>query len=404
MARRDEVGGGPARMAARWRLLALPGLGFGSFVLEGVAAARRASPYAEVPAVEPSLRVIAEAALDRSFSLGMNLLTGVPHPTTVRRAQAEAEAMARFAGERGFHADPAAYHRTPDAPGEVSRRRARAWGGTRLLSYEQLFFASGYTPHSKEPGGRRWQKHPRNHTVAAQLLEHEGEPRPWVVCVHGFGMGTPIPNFAAFRVDRLHRGHGWNVVLPSLPLHGPRGSTRISGGEVLAPDYLRLVHLFAQGVWDVRRLIAWIRARGGTRIALYGLSLGAYVSALVASLEDDLAGVIAGIPAVDFPNVARDNEPWVMRRYGSDAVVDWEEVRAATHAVSPLALQPRVPRERRFIFAGTADRVARPDQARALWRHWDRCAIHWFPGGHVAAHFNPTVAPFVDASLEACLE
>jgi hypothetical protein len=79
-------------------------------------------------------------------------------------------------------------------------------------------------------------------------------------------------------------------------------------------------------------------------------------------------------------------------------------VRGATLAVSPLALAPRVPRERRFIFAGIADRVARPDQARALWRHWDRCEIHWFAGGHVGAQWNPTIAPFVDASLRSALE
>jgi len=78
-------------------------------------------------------------------------------------------------------------------------------------------------------------------------------------------------------------------------------------------------------------------------------------------------------------------------------------VRAATHVVSPLALDPRVPTQRRFIFAGTADRVARPDQARALWRHWDRCAIHWFPGGHVAAQWSPTVWPFVLDALEGML-
>jgi hypothetical protein len=391
-------------MSAPWRWLALPGLGIGSFLLEGVAARRGRSPYTEVPPVEPTLRVIAEAALDRSFTLGMNLLTGVPHPTAVRRAQAEAAAMAAFVGERGFHADPARYHRTPKAPRTVVREHASAWMGRQPTRYEVLSFPSGYAPRPGEPGGQRWQRHPSNHTVHAQLFEHAGEPRPWVICVHGFGMGTPLPNFAAFRPATLHRDRGWNVVLPSLPLHGPRGVGRLSGSEMLAPDYLRLVQLFAQAVWDVRRVIAWIRARGGTQIALYGLSLGAYVSALVASLEDDLAGVIAGIPAVDFPNVARDNEPWVMRRYGAEVRIDWEEVRAATHAVSPLALEPRVPRERRFIFAGTADRVARPDQARALWRHWDRCAIHWFPGGHVAAQWNPTIAPFVDAALAASLD
>jgi len=390
----------PQSATLRW--LALPGVGIRSFVREGMAAAVGRPRYAEVPAYAPSLRTVAEAALDRSFSRGMNLLTDLPHPVVLRRARAETAEMAAFMADGGYHADPARYHRTPASPDGERRARARSWFA-QPARYEVLSFASAYQPLADEPGGARWLRHPTNHTVHAQLFEHAGEPRPWVLCVHGFGMGTPLANFTVFSPQRLHIERGWNVVMPSLPLHGRRGVGRFSGREVLAPDYLRIVHLLAQGVWDVRRVVAWIRARGGKRIALYGISLGAYVSALVSALEDDLAGVIAGIPAVDFPALARDHEPRELRRYGTDARIDWDHVRSATRAVSPLALPPRVPRERRFIFAGTADRVSRPDQARALWRHWDRCAIHWFAGGHVAAQWNPTIAPFVDASLRTIL-
>jgi hypothetical protein len=359
--------------------------------------------YAEVPDVQPSLRVLAETALDRGFSLGMNWLTALPGPEELRRSRAEAAAMAAFMADNGFHDDPASYHRAPSPPARVRRHSARAWLGRQPTRYERLAFASEYEPHAGEPGGELWLEHPRNHTLRAQLFEHRGEPRPWVVCVHGFAMGMPLANFPIFRPERLHREFGWNVVLPCLPLHGGRGAGRMSGGEVLATDYLRFVHLLAQAVWDVRRVIAWIRARGGTRIAVYGLSLGAYVSSLVCALEDDLSGVIAGIPAVDFPKLARHHEPRRLRRYGQEARIDWGHVRQATHAVSPLAFAPRVPREKRFIFAGTADRVASPDQARALWRHWERCSIYWFAGGHVAAQWNPTISPFVDASLRSIL-
>ena len=34
--------------------------------------------------------------------------------------------------------------------------------------------------------------------------------------------------------------------------------------------------------------------------------------------------------------------------------------------------------------AGLADRICTPDQARALYEHWERPAIHWFPGTHMA--------------------
>jgi pimeloyl-ACP methyl ester carboxylesterase len=37
-----------------------------------------------------------------------------------------------------------------------------------------------------------------------------------------------------------------------------------------------------------------------------------------------------------------------------------------------------------MIVAGKGDRITPPDQAEKLWQHWNRCAIHWFPGGHLA--------------------
>ena len=123
------------------------------------------------------------------------------------------------------------------------------------------------------------------------------------------------------------------------------------------------------------------------------------MAALVAGLEDALACVIAGIPCVDFPNLARDNEPWIMRRYGDELRVDWSVVRTLSHVVSPLALAPRLPKDRRFIYAGIADRVVHPDQPRALWRHWDEPAIHWFSGGHVLGVMNGSTREFIAQSL-----
>ena len=46
-----------------------------------------------------------------------------------------------------------------------------------------------------------------------------------------------------------------------------------------------------------------------------------------------------------------------------------EALKALLRPVSPLALEPVTPRERRAIFAGTVDRVAPPVQTHSLWRH-----------------------------------
>ena len=68
--------------------------------------------------------------------------------------------------------------------------------------------------------------------------------------------------------------------------------------------------------------------------------------------------------------------------------------------VSPLAFTPATPVERRFIYAGTADRLLDPVvQSGALWEHWGRPRIHWFARGHVVHVRGADVGRFVDDAL-----
>jgi hypothetical protein len=385
------------------RLLSISGQPVASIVSESWAAYRGAPRWEDVPATRPSLRLLIESAMDQSFGVLISLVTGLPQPEVIRNARREAIEMREFLESSGWLMEPLDYHRTPPAPKEWTLRDARGWQGVSRLPYRQLACASEYEPHPEQPGRDRWLAHATNGQLHAYVLEHEDGPRPWLVCVHGFGMGAPAVNFAGFDARRLHQELGLNLIFPCLPLHGPRGAAAMSGGELLQPDYLGVLHTFTQAVWDIRRSIAWVRERGGERVGLYGLSLGGYTSALVAGLERDLACIIAGIPAVDFPSLARANEPWLFRRYSDEFAIDWEVIRSITHVVSPLAFAPLLPVERRFIFAGIADRVAPPLQARALWRHWERPRIHWFSGGHVFGAMHPTARAFVAESLRETL-
>lgn len=382
------------------RLITIPLQQLEALVSESWSAFRGSSRFRDVPPLAPSWSLIGEAVLDRTFTLTTSVLTGLPVPERVRRALGEAREAAALFRERGWLDEPDTYHLVPPAPPEAELAPAAIWTRTGRRHFGRLAFESGYAPHPGEPGRERWLAHPKNGMAHAHVLQHD-EPRPWLVCIHGFGMGTPRVDFSGFPVERLHDELGLNLIFPVLPLHGPRGIGRFSGGEVLDPDYMRMVHLFAQAVWDVRRLIEWARMRNGEPVGVYGISLGGYVAALVASLTDGLDCAIAGIPAVDFPNLARDNEPWIMQRYDEELETDWQVVRAISHPVSPLAFTPRLARERRFIYAGLADRVVKPDQPRALWRHWEHPDIHWFSGGHVLGIWNPTIGPFLTRSLES---
>jgi hypothetical protein len=339
---------------------------------------------------------VGEALLDGGFSFALNLLLGVPEAGRVRRGHHELLALRDFLERRGFLEQPAVYHRTPPPLEdlECSQHHLLSWRGR--TRYERLAFESGYAPHPGEPSGARWLADETNRTAYAHVLRHEGVDRPWVVAVHGFGMGQPAVDASLLSARWLHESLGVNVLLPVLPLHGPRSATRVSGGGLLRPELSTMLHVFAQGVWDLRRLVGWIRESSDAPVGLYGISLGAYVVSLTAAFVDDLACVVAGIPAVEFTSLARSNEPPAYQAFGADLQTDWGLVQQVMHPVSPLSFAPRVARDARYIYAGVADRVARPDQARALWRHWDRPEIEWIPSGHLLAAVKGEVRPFLE--------
>lgn len=379
------------------QLSSIPSIELGRLASEVWGVASKRVGVAPVRPSPVSYSNIGEAMLDHTFTLAMNAMTGIPDRTQMERQRAEMRAAWGVFDERGWLDDPRGFHREPPPLRDWTLRDERTLLPSRT-HFKRLSFASEYEPWQGIPGGERWQDRHHNRTSHAQVLEHKGRPRPWLVCIHGFGMGTPSVNFTGFAARWLHEELGLNVIFPTLPLHGLRTTSRVSGGDLLAPDYIALIHSFAQAVWDIRRTIGWIRARGGEQIGLYGLSLGGCNAAMVASIEDNLECVIAGIPVVDFPRVARDNAPWVVDWF-HDRSNDWNLLSSTMRVVSPLGLQPRLPIERRFIFAGHADRVVPPHQARALWMHWNQPAIHWYPGGHVFGFMGRDVRDFVKDSL-----
>jgi pimeloyl-ACP methyl ester carboxylesterase len=203
----------------------------------------------------------------------------------------------------------------------------------------------------------------------------------------------------AFRVKELHR-RGINVVVPVLPLHGPRASGRVRGEDLMTIDMVDSMHGMAQATWDLRRVISWLReSQEATTVGLIGYSLGGLVAALVASLEDDLACVIAGIPVVSLPELFRRHSlPPVTELADAHGVLG-PAADDAHRVVSPLAMGCKVPFDRRYIFAGLADRMSTFGQARRLWLHWGRPTLAAYPGGHIGFFWSSAVKRLVDGAL-----
>jgi len=319
-----------------------------------------------------------------------------PSHEEIWRIARESETALRRLDLGGMLAEPARFHPRPPPLERPFVEKLRAFG----QEYERISFPSDYVPLADLPGHERWLDYESNSTARAYVLRHSDGPRPWVVCLHGFGMGAPR-DLMGFRSFRIHRELGVNVIHPVFPLHGPRREGRFSGDGVISLDFAANLHGVGQAVWDVRRCLSWIRAQGATRIGIHGISLGGYLCGLVAGLEAGLDCVIAGIPPADLALVMARHSPRVVRQMARHEGLLGQTARDLHRVISPLSFQPRLPRERRFIYAGIVDRMSTPRHAHMLWRHWERPSIQWYRGSHVGFVWSPEVWRYVATALRS---
>ncbi len=351
-----------------------------------------------LPSPRLGLRLAGKIALDEIFFATELLLAPFVSAQDRERLAREIGAARALYERRGFLADPASFHQRPPPLRQVEIRRQSG----RFAACQGLRFESGYEPDPEEPGRERWLAQRANRTACAWLLEHRGRPRPWVVCVPGYRMGHPIVDFTGFRARWLHRALGLNVAIAVMPLHGPRRSGRRGGDGFLTGDFVDTIHAQAQAVWDVRRLIDWLRADRAPAIGVQGVSLGGYTAALLTGLEPELDAVVVGVPATDFVGLLRSNATPMLMRGLARLGLPLDDIEAALRVVSPLALAPRVPRRRLFLFAGLADRLAPPDHAHELWQHWAQPRAVWYQGSHVSFVWEPEVKALIEEAFREC--
>lgn len=317
-----------------------------------------------------------------------------PSDVLVERVAMELSVAEGIWQKNGWLDDPASFHRTPPAPSSVRSKPVRA-GRYR---YDRVTWPDGYEPHADVPGRARWETYRENRIARAAVLRHRGTDRPWLIGIHGWGMGRPLMDLRALRAMHLHRDLGCNVALLTLPLHGSRkqdDAGPMSGFP--SADLVDTVHGFEQAVWDTRQLISWIRHYTDQPIGVFGQSLGGYTTALVASLDDRIHAALPLIPAVDFLDLMGEHAP--PEEYDRMAPL-LDGCRKVFGPVAPLSFTPKVPVERRFIVAGTLDQFVRPStQASVLWEHWDRCDMEWFHGTHVGLFWAKGVQDQIDERL-----
>lgn len=325
------------------------------------------------------LRRHAGLAADELLRLVFELRAVVNRAPEYARIAAEARIAADRNLEEGWDAHPERAYPIPP-PVEKSRLLRGHIGGLDD-SVQILSFESEFEPQDPEIRDE-YLAALRNRTAQAVLLRHRSEPRPTLIYCHGYGLGQGWIDARMSGAARLHRQLGLDVALFTLPLHGARSLGRRSGAGSLDGHPLWTNAVLGQAVWDLRRLAGFLRAEGAPAVGVFGVSFGGYVASVFASVEERLACVVS-------MNTPTSLESLFWRQLPPNQAAAARAAGLTPHVLSrawarhdPLRMRPRVTHAGRLVIGGLGDRVVAPEQVRALWEHWGRPALHWYPGTH----------------------
>jgi pimeloyl-ACP methyl ester carboxylesterase len=333
-----------------------------------------------VPVSPRGVRQFGEVMLDELVLSGFSLLSGgLAALRPLSTCEAAAEELSMLGIDRA-HAEP--------PPLRVQAIRRHRIGG---LAYERMTFEHDPAlPKTLEADGLGGPAR-----AVVHLLRHRDGPRPWLIWVHGAGQGGAADMLLS-RIDRLHRGLGFNVAMPVQPGHGPRRGQWPAYPDM---DPLGNVAGMMRAVSEVRAVVRWAQPQTNV-IVVAGISMGTPVAALVSHLESHVDAVALYTPILGLnAMIARHLKRWGPARDEYRGLLGSEVVSRLTSVIDPLAVDPGPPPQRRLIVGAWHDRMAMREPAIALQERWAG-QLYWYDGGHVGHVFSRRVQRVTERFLQ----
>lgn len=273
---------------------------------------------------------------------------------------------------------------------QVEELRPRAMGYRPSgVDYRLLRFDS---PHQlMNPDlAKTYQRGKRNQQAYAQHWFHNDGPRPTLIMLHGFTADAYWFNSQMFSLRWFYR-QGYDVLLYTMPFHGYRVDTMdwFSGHRLFAGGLPGFNEGMVHAAREVRVFMDYLEQRGVKHMGVSGLSLGGYLSSLMACVDDRLAFCVPNSPVVSPADIMREWQPtgsmlrYALRKNG----YSMPQVRHAMAVHNPLTYAPKIAADRVLNIGGAGDRFTPPRHVRLLHDHHPGSDFHWFPGNHLM-HFQ----------------
>lgn len=221
-----------------------------------------------------------------------------------------------------------------------------------------------------------------NHAIVQTYAPDRALYSPAVIVLHGLMTLTLLPYRPFFRAIVEAGASAYAVELPYHLRRTPPGG--ISGELFFTADFAMGLAAIQQTVAEVRQLIHYLREAGAPTIGLLGFSLGAWMSALLASCEPEVDFALFAIPPSNLNEVlwqTKLGEP--LRRQFETAGWSAADTAPFYRLLDPPHLPLVIPPERREIFAARFDHFIPFQYTQQLQRQWEPSHVHIYSTGHI---------------------
>ena len=191
---------------------------------------------------------------------------------------------------------------------------------------------------------------------------------------------------------------GWNACFVNLPYHYSRSPRGYLNGELaITPDLLRNAEALRQSVIELRQLMGALRRRGCREFGVLATSYGAWIGALLATVERDFRFVALMSPIVNLEHaIWQSPAANFIRRELRRAKIEPDLVARHFHLSSPLHSKPLCDPARIVFVSGEFDFIAPPEQIEAIQRKWHGSHLLRVRQGHFGYRMLPETVAHLD--------
>lgn len=226
-----------------------------------------------------------------------------------------------------------------------------------------------------------------NNLVKCEFNENENRTKANVIVINGWRSDSIKGVSDLFLKPFCERG--FNIYFYSLPYHlhrVPGGS--YNGEYFISADIERTIWSVKQAVADVKNLMQWIKNNRTGKIILAGVSLGGYITNLVAAQEE--ADFLLSVFYAN--NLAYTLWNSFSGKYIKEDFIknnfQYEKLKEAWKIIEPDRFKPIIARDNILLMSGKYDVLVPFEDSTSLWEAWGKPERKVYPFGHAGIVIN----------------